>query len=119
MFRCYEVAAVQACLRFRPCLHNFFLENFRQPGTWYEKRLAYTRATAVNSMAGYLIGLGDRHSQNILIDKKSAEVGSRHAIGKGMHAVMRGWRVHGDWEAALRRPGCAPRGEQPRFCMHR
>ena len=73
---------MQACLRFRPCLHNFFLENFRQPGTWYERRLAYTRATAVNSMAGYLIGLGDRHSQNILIDKKSAEVGSQHANGK-------------------------------------
>ena len=67
---------MQACLRFTPCLHNFFLEKFRQPGTWFERRLTYTRATAVNSMAGYLIGLGDRHSQNILIDKKSAEVGS-------------------------------------------
>ncbi|BDA48015.1 Serine-protein kinase ATM [Coccomyxa sp. Obi] len=62
------------CARFTPCLHNFFLENFRQPAAWFEKRLAYTRATAVNSMAGYLIGLGDRHFHNILIDKRSAEV---------------------------------------------
>ena len=55
-------------------MHNFFLENFREPGTWFEKRLTYTRATAANSMAGHLIGLGDRHSQNILVDRKSAEV---------------------------------------------
>lgn len=65
---------MQVCARFTPCLHNFFLENFRQPAACFEKRLAYTRATAVNSMAGYLIGLGDRHFHNILIDKRSAEV---------------------------------------------
>ena len=32
------------------------------------------RSTAVNSMAGYLIGLGDRHSANLLIDQSNAEV---------------------------------------------
>ena len=69
-----RLAGAQICTRFVPCMHNFFLENFRQPGTWFEKRLTYTRATAVSSMAGYLIGLGDRHSQNILVDRKSAEV---------------------------------------------
>lgn len=72
-------AGAQVCASFIPCMHNFFLENFREPGTWFEKRLTYTRATAVNSMAGYLIGLGDRHSQNILVDRKSAEVRAAHA----------------------------------------
>lgn len=38
----------------RPC---------RPAGTWFERRLAYTRSMAVNSMAGYIIGLGDRHLQ--------------------------------------------------------
>ena len=74
-------------------MHNFFLENFREPGTWFEKRLTYTRATAVNSMAGYLIGLGDRHSQNILVDRKSAEVRSCMSIPEppgGLH-VCRGF----------------------------
>jgi hypothetical protein len=63
------------CARFAPCLHNFFLETFRAPAAWFEARLAYTRATAVSSMAGYLIGLGDRHSANILLDRRSAQVG--------------------------------------------
>lgn len=55
-------------------LHWFFLENFRYPAVWFEKRLAYTRSTAANSMAGYLIGLGDRHSSNLLLDKETAEI---------------------------------------------
>lgn len=59
---------------FKPVMHHFFLENFPTPQTWYEKRLAYTRSVAVNSIVGYIIGLGDRHSSNILIDQSSAEM---------------------------------------------
>jgi hypothetical protein len=62
------------CSRFRPVLHRFFLEHFREPQTWFEKRLCYTRSVAASSMIGYIVGLGDRHLQNILIDEKTAEV---------------------------------------------
>ena len=55
-------------------LHSFFLDKFREPGAWFEARLAYTRSTAVNSMTGHIIGLGDRHGSNILIDQQTAEV---------------------------------------------
>ncbi|KAH7622345.1 putative Serine/threonine-protein kinase ATM [Nannochloris sp. 'desiccata'] len=55
-------------------MHKFFLDRFREPGAWFEARLAYTRSTAVNSMAGHIIGLGDRHCSNILIDENTAEV---------------------------------------------
>lgn len=48
------------CAKYHPVLHHFFLERYRDPAMWFEKRLAYTRSTAVNSMAGYIIGLGDR-----------------------------------------------------------
>ncbi|XP_021990976.1 serine/threonine-protein kinase ATM-like [Helianthus annuus] len=41
---------------------------------WFEKRLAYTRSVAASSMMGYIVGLGDRHSMNILIDQATAEV---------------------------------------------
>lgn len=36
-------------------------------------RLAYTRTTAVISMVGYLIGLGDRHGENILYDTQTGD----------------------------------------------
>jgi hypothetical protein len=39
-----------------------------------QKHIAYSKSVAVNSMAGYVIGLGDRHTQNILIDSCTAEV---------------------------------------------
>lgn len=64
----------EVCEHFKPVLHHFFLERFREPATWFERRLAYTRSVAVSSIAGYIIGLGDRHSHNILIDQRSADV---------------------------------------------
>lgn len=61
------------------------MENFPNPAEWFEKRLTYTRSVASNSIVGisavvrtsplgYIVGLGDRHSQNILIDKSTAEL---------------------------------------------
>jgi len=62
------------CRHFLPVFRHFFLEMYRHPSEWFQRRLAYTRSVAVNSMVGYIIGLGDRHSSNILLQKKTAEV---------------------------------------------
>ena len=62
------------CANFQPVLHHFFLETFPTAALWYERRLAYTRSVAVSSMVGYIIGLGDRHSSNILIFKTTGEL---------------------------------------------
>ncbi|XP_073941777.1 serine-protein kinase ATM-like isoform X3 [Choristoneura fumiferana] len=59
---------------FKPVFHHFFTEHYLDPVTWYERRLAYTKSVATSSMVGYILGLGDRHVQNILIDKNTAEV---------------------------------------------
>ncbi|XP_057952318.1 serine/threonine-protein kinase ATM [Malania oleifera] len=64
----------EVCENFRPVMHYFFLERFLMPANWFEKRLAYTRSVAASSMVGYIVGLGDRHSMNILIDQATAEV---------------------------------------------
>ncbi|XP_059644264.1 serine/threonine-protein kinase ATM [Cornus florida] len=64
----------EVCKNFRPVMHYFFLERFLHPADWFEKRLAYTRSVATSSMVGYIVGLGDRHSMNILIDQATAEV---------------------------------------------
>ncbi|KAJ3289201.1 hypothetical protein HK104_007669 [Borealophlyctis nickersoniae] len=59
---------------FRPAFRHFCFERFPDPIIWFERRLAYVRSVASNSIAGYVVGLGDRHAQNILVDKLTAEV---------------------------------------------
>ncbi|XP_067675130.1 serine-protein kinase ATM-like [Haliotis asinina] len=64
----------EICQKFKPVFRHFFMEHFSDPATWFEKRLAYTRSVATNSIVGYILGLGDRHVMNILIDCNSAEL---------------------------------------------
>uniref|UniRef100_A0A8D2J9V7 non-specific serine/threonine protein kinase n=1 Tax=Varanus komodoensis TaxID=61221 RepID=A0A8D2J9V7_VARKO len=54
------------CQNFQPVFRYFFMEKFLDPAVWFEKRLAYTRSVATSSIVGYILGLGDRHVQNIL-----------------------------------------------------
>ena len=60
--------------QFHPVLRYFFMERFENPDDWFEKRLAYTRSTATISILGHILGLGDRHGSNILLDEKTGEV---------------------------------------------
>ncbi|KKZ63614.1 hypothetical protein EMCG_02055 [[Emmonsia] crescens] len=59
---------------FHPVMKFFFMERFKEPDDWFSKRLAYTRSTAAISMLGHVLGLGDRHGHNILLDEKTGEV---------------------------------------------
>ncbi|KAI5919924.1 phosphatidylinositol 3 [Camillea tinctor] len=60
--------------RFQPVMRYFFMEKFFDPDDWFAKRTAYTRTTAAISILGHVLGLGDRHGHNILLDSKSGEV---------------------------------------------
>ncbi|KAG0259388.1 Serine/threonine-protein kinase smg1 [Actinomortierella ambigua] len=44
------------------------------PKEWWGKSTNFARSTAVMSMIGYVIGLGDRHLDNILIDFRSGDL---------------------------------------------
>jgi ataxia telangiectasia mutated family protein len=50
------------------------MECFETPDEWFASRLAYSRSTAAISILGYVLGLGDRHGHNILLDEKTGEV---------------------------------------------
>jgi len=41
---------------------------------WWLVTQTYARSTAVMSTIGYVIGLGDRHLDNVLVDLTSGEV---------------------------------------------
>ncbi|TGJ87704.1 hypothetical protein E0Z10_g1018 [Xylaria hypoxylon] len=60
--------------RFQPVMRYFFMQYFTDPDDWFAKRTAYTRTTAAISMLGHVLGLGDRHGHNILLDSKNGEV---------------------------------------------
>ncbi|XP_044022250.1 serine/threonine-protein kinase ATR [Siniperca chuatsi] len=61
------------CARHIPVFHEWFLRTFPDPTSWYSSRSAYCRSTAVMSMVGYILGLGDRHGENILFDSFTGE----------------------------------------------
>lgn len=41
---------------------------------WLERRACYTRSLAVNSMVGHILGLGDRHPSNLLLERATGKV---------------------------------------------
>jgi FKBP12-rapamycin complex-associated protein len=41
---------------------------------WLDQRTNFTRSLAVMSQAGYILGLGDRHPSNIMVDRATGHV---------------------------------------------
>ncbi|KDN53350.1 hypothetical protein K437DRAFT_241928 [Tilletiaria anomala UBC 951] len=62
------------CRKLPPIFRRFFTEEFKDPMAWFSSRLTYTRSVAVGSIVGYVLGLGDRHLSNILIDVANGEL---------------------------------------------
>lgn len=70
-----RIEAFQTVLKhYSPVMRYFFMHKFEGPDEWFRSRLAYTRSNAAISMLGWVLGLGDRHGHNILLDDKSGEV---------------------------------------------
>lgn len=73
-----RITAVQ-CYRerilpqFPPLMHKWFVQEFADPIAWFTARNAFTKTSAVWSIVGNVVGLGDRHGENILIDTKTGE----------------------------------------------
>lgn len=59
--------------KIKPVLRQYFLANFVTPDAWYNSRHVYLRGVAASSMVGHILGLGDRHCNNILLDKLTGE----------------------------------------------
>ena len=66
-------ASLKAFLPRRPAFRFFFLEYFGDARAWLAARDAYTRSVATNAMIGHVLGIGDRHAMNILVDCRTGE----------------------------------------------
>ena len=53
---------------------NFFWLKAQDAENWLKITNTFTISTATNSIIGYIIGLGDRHPSNLLIDKLTGKV---------------------------------------------
>jgi len=60
--------------KFPPVLHAWLLDRFPDPGAWHGARLAFARGAAAWSILGHVVGLGDRHGENILLDAATGDV---------------------------------------------
>lgn len=60
--------------RFPPVLHLWFIQQFPNPSAWFAARLKYTRSCAVMSMVGTILGLGDRHGENVNLEEGNGGV---------------------------------------------
>lgn len=58
----------------KPVMRHFFTEKHKTPNSWFATRLDYSRSVATSSIVGHILGLGDRHISNILIDDVTGEV---------------------------------------------
>ncbi|EAU90455.2 atypical/PIKK/ATM protein kinase [Coprinopsis cinerea okayama7 len=64
----------EVCAVFKPVFRHIFTEKHRNPRAWFATRLRYTRSVAASSIVGHILGLGDRHTSNILLDNTTGEV---------------------------------------------
>lgn len=46
----------------------------RNSESWLERRTTYTRSLGLTSMVGYILGLGDRHPSNLMLDQITGEI---------------------------------------------
>ena len=60
--------------QFTPVLHCFFLERFFHPQQWFYSVTNFTSTLSISSIVGYIVGLGDRHLRNIMIDSATGQL---------------------------------------------
>ena len=55
-------------------LYKILWKKSQNSETWLDRRTNYSRSLAVMSMVGYILGLGDRHPSNLMLDRKSGKI---------------------------------------------
>ena len=69
-----EAAYWDICNNFPPAMRYVFMERCPSPELHQKVKLCFTKSVAANSMVGHILGLGDRHLNNILMDQVTGEI---------------------------------------------
>ncbi|KAI1725259.1 FAD binding domain-containing protein [Ditylenchus destructor] len=54
-------------------MSEWFRRTYLDPWKWYKSRSNFTQTAATMSMVGFVLGLGDRHAENILLDTMTGD----------------------------------------------
>lgn len=57
-----------------PVMRHAFFQNNKIPSNWLDQRVNFANSVATMSIVGYVLGLGDRHANNILMDRKRGDL---------------------------------------------
>eukprot|EP00834_Sanchytrium_tribonematis_P002025 NODE_56_length_28873_cov_1.243101.p1 type:complete len:1847 gc:universal NODE_56_length_28873_cov_1.243101:8720-3180(-) len=57
-----------------PILKHFFFERYKDPQTWYDAKILFIKSMAINNVVGAILGIGDRHLMNLLLDERTGEI---------------------------------------------
>lgn len=55
-------------------LHKVLWLKSNSAEAWLDRRTTFTRSLAVMSMVGYILGLGDRHPSNLMLDRNTGKI---------------------------------------------
>ncbi|ODV63547.1 DNA-binding protein kinase TEL1 ASCRUDRAFT_31068 [Ascoidea rubescens DSM 1968] len=57
------------CDKIQPVFRYYFMDKYLDSNSWFESKISYCCGTASSSIVGHVLGLGDRHCNNILINE--------------------------------------------------
>jgi serine/threonine-protein kinase ATR len=90
----------ELCRDFPPVFSWWFVHSFNiDAHAWYEARLCFTLSAAAWSAVGHMIGLGDRHTENILVETTTGRL------------------LHVDFDCIFDKALNLPRPGEPRSCL--
>ncbi|GAA5937662.1 hypothetical protein JCM1841_000247 [Sporobolomyces salmonicolor] len=69
-----DAAFKKLLVDFQPLMRYLFWQRHKVPSLWFDMRLNYSRSVATTSIIGFVVGLGDRHVSNILMDEARGEL---------------------------------------------
>ena len=65
----------EICHHHSPVFRYFFIERYiHNLQLWHAAKMNFTQSVAMSSIVGHILGIGDRHCNNILIHEKTGKV---------------------------------------------